>query len=61
MRIGCPTEIKNQEHRVGLTPAAAQECVANGHEALVQAGAGLGAGFSDADYQAAGARIAATA
>ncbi|MEM1316455.1 MAG: alanine dehydrogenase, partial [Pseudomonadota bacterium] len=47
--------------RVGLTPAAAQECVANGHEALVQAGAGLGAGFSDADYQAAGARIAATA
>ena len=61
MRIGCPAEIKNQEHRVGLTPAAAQDCVARGHEALVQAGAGAGAGFSDEAYVAAGARIATTA
>ncbi|MEO1329376.1 MAG: alanine dehydrogenase [Pseudomonadota bacterium] len=57
MRIGCPKEIKNQEHRVGMTPAAAREAVAHGHEALIEAGAGVGAGFPDAAYKAAGARI----
>ena len=61
MRIGCPTEIKPQEFRVGLTPNAAQEAVGHGHEVLVQSGAGLGAGFDDAAYEAAGARIVATA
>ncbi len=61
MHIGCPTEIKPQEFRVGLTPAAAHEAVAHGHTVTVQAGAGIGAGFADADYTAAGARIAATA
>jgi len=61
MRIGCPTEIKPQEFRVGLTPNAAKEAVGHGHEVLVQSGAGLGAGFDDTAYQAAGARIAATA
>ncbi len=57
MKIGCPTEIKPQEFRVGLTPEAAQEIVARGHEVLIQAGAGNGSGFPDADYAAAGARI----
>lgn len=61
MRIGCPTEIKPQEYRVGLTPAAAAEAIAHGHEVVVQAGAGVGAGFDDADYVAAGAAILDTA
>jgi alanine dehydrogenase len=61
MRIGCPTEIKPQEYRVGLMPDAAREAVAHGHEVIVQAGAGAGAGFSDDDYRAAGARIVPTA
>src|SRR6056297_1538199 len=61
MKIGCPTEIKSQEYRVGLTPNAAQEAVGHGHEVIVQAGAGLGAGFDDAAYVAAGARIIDTA
>ncbi|MFN4057842.1 MAG: alanine dehydrogenase [Roseinatronobacter sp.] len=57
MLIGCPSEIKPQEFRVGLTPDAAQEVVAHGHQVIVQTGAGLGAGFEDADYQRAGAQI----
>lgn len=57
MKIGCPTEIKPQEFRVGLTPAAAAEAVLHGHQVMVQAGAGLAAGFSDEEYQAAGADI----
>ncbi|MGX0974417.1 alanine dehydrogenase [Roseovarius sp. MBR-51] len=61
MRIGCPTEIKPQEFRVGVTPIAAQEAVGHGHEVLIQSGAGLGAGFDDAAYQAAGAKIVGTA
>ncbi len=61
MRIGCPKEIKAQEYRVGVTPAAAREAVSHGHEVIVELGAGEGAGFSDADYEAVGARIAASA
>jgi alanine dehydrogenase len=61
MKIGCPKEIKPQEFRVGLTPPAAHEAVAHGHQVVVQAGAGLGAGFTDEDYIAAGAAIADTA
>jgi alanine dehydrogenase len=61
MKIGCPTEIKPQEYRVGITPNAVQEASGHGHEVLVQAGAGLGAGFDDAAYEAAGARILGTA
>ncbi len=57
MHIGCPREIKPQEFRVGLTPAAAAEAVAHGHEVSVETGAGLGAGFADAEYAAAGAAI----
>lgn len=57
MKIGCPKEIKAQEYRVGLTPAAAAETVLHGHDVVIQAGAGLAAGFSDEEYQAAGAQI----
>ncbi|MBB1247795.1 MULTISPECIES: alanine dehydrogenase [unclassified Rhizobium] len=61
MRVGCPKEIKNHEYRVGLTPASVREYVAHGHSVLVETNAGAGIGASDADYQAAGAKIAATA
>ncbi|MEX1235798.1 MAG: alanine dehydrogenase [Roseovarius sp.] len=61
MKIGCPTEIKPQEFRVGVTPNAALEAVSHGHEVLIQSGAGIGAGFADEDYIAAGARIIGTA
>ncbi|WP_267221575.1 alanine dehydrogenase [Dyella silvae] len=57
MRIGVPKEIKNHEYRVGLIPSSVQELVHNGHQVMVQAGAGLGAGITDADYVAAGASI----
>jgi len=57
MKIGCPKEIKPQEFRVGITPNAAREAVLHGHEVLIETGAGMGSGFTDADYVAAGARI----
>jgi len=59
--IGVPTEIKNNERRVGMTPEAVKEVVAHGHTVHVQAGAGLGIGASDIDYQAAGAHTVPTA
>ncbi|WP_417838770.1 alanine dehydrogenase [Tritonibacter scottomollicae] len=61
MKIGCPTEIKPQEFRVGMTPDAAREACVHGHQVLIQKGAGLGAGFPDDDYTAAGAVIIDTA
>ena len=61
MKIGCPKEIKPQEFRVGMTPDAAREAVNNGHDVIIETKAGLGAGFADADYVAAGARIVDTA
>ena len=61
MRVGVPTEIKVQEHRVGLTPMAVREYTTAGHEVLVQSGAGAGIGAGDAAYVAAGARIASSA
>lgn len=57
MRVGVPKEIKNHEYRVGLVPGSVREYVANGHEVLVQTGAGAGIKASDADYEAAGAKI----
>ena len=57
MRIGIPTEVKNREFRVALTPAGVHELVARGHEVLVQAGAGLGSALPDDEFVAAGARI----
>ena len=61
MKIGCPTEIKPQEFRVGITPNAAQEAVSHGHDVVIQSGAGIGAGFDDDAYRAAGATILDTA
>jgi alanine dehydrogenase len=61
MKIGCVREIKPQEFRVGMTPAAVQEAVARGHQVLIEAGAGVGSGFTDEDYTAAGAQIVADA
>jgi alanine dehydrogenase len=61
MLVGCPKEIKPQEFRVGLTPMAVAELARAGHRVLVESGAGLGAGFADAAYAAAGAEIVDTA
>ena len=61
MRVGVPKEIKNHEYRVGLIPSSVLELVHHGHEVIVQQGAGLGAGLTDEDYVAAGARIIETA
>lgn len=61
MIIGCPSEIKNQEYRVGMTPAAATEAIARGHSVVIQKGAGVGSGFEDAEYVSAGASILDTA
>ncbi len=58
MRVGVPKEIKPDEYRVGLPPAAVREYAARGHVVLVQAGAGQGAGYSDEAYVRAGAQIA---
>lgn len=57
MRIGVPKEIKDNEYRVGLTPSSVGELVRGGHEAIVEQGAGMGAGFTDGDYRAAGAAL----
>jgi len=57
MRIGVPSEIKDNEYRVGLTPSGVRDLTADGHELLVQKGAGNGSGFADEEYTAAGARI----
>ncbi len=57
MRIGVPREIKDNEHRVGLTPASVAELVANGHRVLVEQGAGVGSGLPDDAYGKAGAQL----
>lgn len=61
MKIGCPKEIKPQEFRVGVTPNAAGEAIAHGHEVVIETGAGMGAGFDDDAYREAGATILDTA
>ncbi|WEG13887.1 alanine dehydrogenase [Pullulanibacillus sp. KACC 23026] len=60
MRIGVPKEIKNNENRVALTPAGTVHLVKTGHQVFVETNAGLGSGFSDEEYQAAGAAIVST-
>ena len=60
MLIGVPKEIKNNENRVGLTPAGVSEFVKYKHQVYVQATAGEGSGFSDQEYEQAGATILAT-
>ena len=58
MLIGVPKEVKNNENRVAMTPAGVHELVARGHAVLVEAGAGIGSGFQDAEYTEAGAKLA---
>ena len=57
MRVGTPKEIKDNENRVGLTPAGVAALRAAGHEVVVERGAGLGCGFMDTDYVANGASL----
>lgn len=61
MRVGIPTEIKNNEYRVAITPAGVGELVRHGHEVLIQSGAGEGSAIHDADFKAAGAQLVQTA
>ena len=61
MRVGIPTEIKNNEGRVAITPAGVHELTAHGHQVFVQAGAGIKSGFADSDYERQGAKILPTA
>jgi len=60
MIIGVPKEIKDNEYRVAMTPGGARQLVEAGHQVWVEANAGEGSGFSDAQYQAAGAKIVPT-
>lgn len=57
MIIGIPKEIKSNEYRVACTPSGVKEIVSNGHEVLVEKGAGIGSGFSDEEYEKQGATI----
>jgi alanine dehydrogenase len=57
MRIGVPREIKTHEYRVGMTPHSVKAYVKSGHRVLVETGAGVGSGYEDAEYKAAGASI----
>jgi alanine dehydrogenase len=61
MRVGVPTETKNNEFRVAITPAGVAELTHRGHEVLIQAGAGEGSAIPDAEFKAAGAQLASTA
>jgi alanine dehydrogenase len=57
MRISVPTEVKNNEYRVALTPSGVHDLVASGHEVFVQSGAGLGSSMPDDEYRDAGATL----
>jgi alanine dehydrogenase len=61
MRVGTVKERKDGEHRVGLTPEGAYALVHEGHEVVVESGAGLGSGHTDAAYEVSGARVLPTA
>jgi alanine dehydrogenase len=61
MLVGIPTEIKNNEYRVAITPAGVSELTRRGHDVIIQAGAGEGSAISDNDFKAAGAEIVSTA
>ncbi len=60
LTIGIPKELQSDEYRVGMTPAGVSILTARGHTCYIEAGAGLGSGFSDAEYEQAGARLAYT-
>ncbi|WP_407942645.1 alanine dehydrogenase, partial [Meiothermus luteus] len=57
MLIGVPKEVKTLENRVALTPGGAESLVKRGHVVLVERGAGVGSGLSDAEYERAGAHL----
>src|ERR1051325_10478772 len=57
MIIGVPKEIKEQEYRVALLPSGAYQLIKRGHQVVVERGAGLGAGYPDAEYEQAGATL----
>lgn len=57
MRVGVPKEVKPDEYRVAMMPVGAELLVKAGHEVYIETGAGIGSGFSDDDYLAAGAKI----
>lgn len=61
MRVGVPTETKNNEFRVAITPAGVAELSRHGHDVLVQAGAGEGSAISDEEFKAAGAELTSSA
>jgi len=61
MIIGVPKEIKTHENRVSVTPGGVQQMTLEGHQVLVEQGAGIGSGFSDTQYVEAGARMIPTA
>ena len=61
MLIGVPKEIKNHEYRIGMVPASVLELTSRGHQVVVETNGGIGIGFTDDDYLAAGATIAVTA
>ncbi len=61
MKVGIPKEIKTLEFRVGMVPAGVRELIHDGHEVIVETSAGAGIGMTDADYEAAGASVVATA
>jgi alanine dehydrogenase len=61
MRVGIPTEVKNNELRVAITPAGVTELTRHGHDVLVQSGAGDGSAITDADFKGAGAALISTA
>ena len=57
MIIGIPKEIKDSEHRVGMTPSGVQTLIQNGHDVYVQNSAGQGSGYSDKDFSNVGAML----
>ena len=61
MKIGVPTEVKNNEHRVAVAPAGVHRLVSAGHDVVVQAGAGVASAFTDEEYLSVGARVVADA
>src|SRR3954454_20790009 len=57
MKVAVPSEVKNNEFRVAITPSGAHDLVVHGHEVYIQSGAGAGSSIDDAEYEAAGATI----
>ncbi|MBE9032895.1 alanine dehydrogenase, partial [filamentous cyanobacterium LEGE 11480] len=61
MQVGVPRETKDLEFRVGLSPSSVQALIEQGHRVCIETQAGVGSGFSDADYRQAGGTIVTTA